>query len=154
GINLGYGLFPFVFSRGSPVDLLLFPLSNSAPMLIPLSFGFAMLRSRLWEIDHIINRTLVYATLTAALALVYVGLVIGLQALLRGLINQGSGVAIVISTLAIAALFQPLRRLIQRIIDRRFYRSKYDAAKTVAAYSATLRHEVDLEQLREHLLAV
>ncbi len=147
-------IFPALSSPGS-----LYPLAQNVvftflPLFIPLSFGFAMLRSRLWEIDVLINRTLVYGTLTASLALVYVGLVIGLQALLRGIISQDSGVAIVISTLAIAALFQPLRRRIQRIIDRRFYRSKYDAATTVAAFSATLRQEVDLDQLREQLLAV
>ena len=102
----------------------------------------------------LINRTLVYSTLTASLALVYVGLVIGLQALLRGIINQGSGVAIVISTLVIYLLFQPLRRHIQRLIDRRFYRHKYDATKIVAAFSTTLRHEVDLDQLCEQLLTV
>jgi hypothetical protein len=123
-------------------------------LLIPLSFGFAMLRSRLWEIDVLINRTLVYGMLTVILTAVYVGLVIGLQALLRGIISQDNSVAIVISTLAIAALFQPLRHRLQKLIDRRFYRSKYDAAKTVAAFSATLRQEVDLDQLREHLLAV
>jgi len=139
---------------GAPYQLALNAISIFLLLLIPLSFGFAMLRSRLWEIDVLINRTLVYSTLTASLALVYVGLVIGLQALLRGIISQDSSVAIAISTLAIAALFQPLRRRIQQVIDRRFYRRKYDAAKTVAAFSATLRQEVDLEQLREHLLAV
>jgi hypothetical protein len=123
-------------------------------LFIPLSFGFAMLRSRLWEIDAIINRTLVYGVLTASLALIYLGLIFGLQALLRGIISQNSSVAIVISTLAIVALIQPFRRRIQRIIDRRFYRSKYDAARIVAAYSSTLRNEVDLEQLSEQLVAV
>jgi hypothetical protein len=147
-------IFPVLASPGSLYPLALNVVFPFLLLLIPLSFGFAMLRSRLWEIDVLINRTLVYGALTVILTLVYVGLVIGLQALLRGIISQDSSVAIVISTLAIAALFQPLRRRIQRVIDRRFYRSKYDAAKTVAAFSATLRQEVDLEQLREHLLNV
>jgi len=115
-----------------------------------------MLRSRLFDIDVIINRTLVYGALTVLLALVYLGLVIGLQSLVHlftGQVGQ-SPIVVVASTLAIAALFQPLRHRIQAIIDRRFYRRKYDAAKIVAAYSATLRQEVDLDQLREHLVAV
>ncbi len=88
------------------------------------------------------------------LALVYVGLVIALQFLLRGFISQTSDIAIVASTLAIAALFHPLCHRIQQAIDRRFYRRKYDAAQTLATFSATLRNEVDLEQLREALVAV
>ncbi len=112
------------------------------------------MRSQLWEIDNIINRTLVYGTLTATLALIYVCLVILLQFLLRGMLNQNTDVAIVGSTLIIAALFQPLRQRIQQVIDRRFYRHKYDAARTLAAFSATLRNEVDLNQLREQLVGV
>ncbi len=139
---------------GAPYQLALNTISIGLLLLLPLSFGFAMLRSRLWEIDVLINRTLVYGALTLILTAAYVGLVIGLQALLRGIISQDNGVAIVISTLAIYILFQPLRQRIQRLIDRRFYRSKYDAAETVAAFSATLRQEVDLDQLREQLLAV
>jgi hypothetical protein len=123
-------------------------------VLIPIAFGIAILRYHLYDIDVLINRTLVYGALTATLALIYVGLVIGVQALLRGIISQDNSVAIVVSTLAIAALFQPLRRRIQNVIDRRFYRRKYDAARTLAAFGSTLRNEVDLDQLREQLVAV
>ena len=151
---LGIVTFPVAASSGSLYLPAYIAVQDILLLLIPLSFGFAMLRSRLWDVDVLINRTLVYGALTVILTGVYVGLVIGVQALLRGIISQDNSVAIVISTLAIAALFQPLRRRIQRIIDRRFYRSKYNAAKTVAAFSATLRNEVDLNQLREDLLAV
>jgi divalent metal cation (Fe/Co/Zn/Cd) transporter len=92
--------------------------------------------------------------LTVILTAVYIGLIIGLSALLRGIISQDNSVAIVISTLAIAALFQPLRHRLQQVIDRHFYRSKYDAAKIIESFSATLRSEVDLNRLREHLVAV
>jgi hypothetical protein len=147
-------LFPVLSSPGSLYPLALNVVFAFLPLFIPFSFGFAMLRYRLWDIDVLINRTLVYGALTVILTAVYVGLVIGLQALLRNIISHDSGVAIVLSTLAIYFLFQPLHSSIQRIIDRRFYRSKYDAAKTVAAFSATLRQEVNLDQLREQLLAV
>jgi hypothetical protein len=147
-------IFPALAEPGSLYPVALNALSTVGPLSIPLSFGFAMLRSRLWDIDVLINRTLVYGALTVLLTSVYVGLVIGLSALLRGIISQDNSVAIVISTLAIAALFQPLRQLIQVGIDRRFYRRKYDAVRTLAAFSATLRSEVDLSQMREDVVAV
>jgi hypothetical protein len=143
-----------LFPPSPLADLITGTAASVLILLIPLSLAFAILRSRLWDIDIIINRTLVYGSLTALLALLYFGLIVALQALFQGVFHQNNAVAIVISTLVIAALFQPLRHRIQNIIDRRFYRRKYDAAKTLAAFSATLRNEVDLEQLREQLLAV
>ncbi|MGZ6302471.1 MAG: hypothetical protein ACXWPG_10020 [Ktedonobacteraceae bacterium] len=123
-------------------------------LLIPVSITFAILRSQLYDIDVIINKALVYSLLTGILAAIYLGVIFALQYLLRGMINQNSNVAIVVSTLIIAALFQPLRHRIQRIIDRRFYRSKYDTAKIIANFNSKLREEVDLDTLSEHLVAV
>jgi hypothetical protein len=123
---------------------------------IPIAMGIAILRYRLYEIDLIINRTLVYVTLTAMLAVVYFGGVATTQAIFRTLTGQEEQpqLAIVISTLVIAALFNPLRRRIQSFIDRRFYRRKYDAAKTLEAFSAKLRDETDLEALNDDLVGV
>ena len=120
----------------------------------PIAMGIAILRYRLYEIDIIINRTLVYGSLTATLvALYFVGIVV-LQSLFVVLIGEKSTLAVVASTLMIAALFTPLRRRIQSFIDRRFYRRKYDAAKTLEAFSAQLRNETDLEALSDDLVGV
>jgi hypothetical protein len=122
----------------------------------PIAIGIAILRYRLYEIDTLINRTLVYGSLTALLALVYLGGVATIQAIFRALTGQQEQpqLTIVISTLVIAALFNPLRRRIQSFIDRRFYRSKYDARKTLEAFSAKLRDETDLDALRDDLVGV
>jgi hypothetical protein len=146
--------FPSLIQSGSLYWLLYNNISTYVLLLFPLSLFIAILHYRLWDIDNLINRTLVYGTLTLLLALVYFGLVFALQFLLRGVISQANDVVIVISTLTIAALFQPLRKRIQKIIDLRFYRRKYDAAKTLEAYSVTLRNEVDLSKLSEQLVAV
>jgi len=121
---------------------------------IPISMGIAILRYRLFEIDLIINRTLVYGSLTAILALFYFGSVTALQSLFSLLTGQGDTLAIVASTLAIAALFNPLRGRIQGFVDRRFYRRKYDAAKTLKAFGARLREETDLEKISDGLVGV
>jgi hypothetical protein len=117
-----------------------------------VAVGVAILRHRLYDIDIIINRALVYVSLTALLALVYIGSVVGLQSLLRVLTGQEYTLAIVASTLAIAALFNPLRRRLQALVDRRFYRRKYDAAKTLAAFNARLREETNLDSLSNDLV--
>jgi len=121
---------------------------------IPVSIGIAILRYRLYDIDRIINRTLVYGALTVSLALVYFGGVLSLQGLLRALTGQESQLAIVASMLAIAALFNPLHRRIQASIDRLFYRRKYDAAKTLDEFSSKLRDETDLDALNSDLVKV
>jgi hypothetical protein len=123
---------------------------------MPISMGMAILRYRLYNIDLLINRTLVYGSLTAMLALVYFGGVTVTQAIFRTFTGQQEQpqLAVVVSTLVIAALFNPLRRRIQGFIDRRFYRRKYDAAKTLEAFSAKLKDETDLDALHAELLGV
>ena len=121
---------------------------------VPVAIGFAVLKYRLYDIDLLINRALVYGSLTAMLILVYVGGVVGLQAEFRGLTGQESTLAVVASTLAIAALFGPLRRRVQALVDQRFYRRKYDATKTLEAFNARLRDETDLETLSNDLVGV
>jgi hypothetical protein len=123
-------------------------------LLIPLSISVAVLRSHLFDIDVLINRTLVYGSLTAMLVAVYFGAIVVLQRIFVGLTGQESTLAVVASTLVIAALFNPLRRRIQSFIDRRFYRRKYDARKTLDAFSEKLRDETDLEALNEDLVGV
>lgn len=131
-------LFPS-FGPGSLYNLLSWNGFIVALIAFPLSVGFAMMRSRLWDIDIIIKRTLVYTLLTVLLVLVYFGIVVLLQYVFRALTGQGSPFAIVVSTLAIAALFHPLRRSIQTFIDARFFRRKYDVSQVLAAFDATLR---------------
>jgi hypothetical protein len=123
---------------------------------VPVAVGIAILRYRLYEIDLLINRTLVYGSLSAALAMVYFGGVAVTQTIFRALTGQEQQpqLAIVVSTLVIAALFNPLRRRIQGFIDRRFYRRKYDARKTLESFSAKLRDETDLDALRDDLVGV
>ena len=121
---------------------------------IPVAAGIAILRYRLYEIEILINRTLVYGSLTVMLVAVYAGSIVILQGFLRALTGQESQLAIVASTLAVAALFTPLRRRLQSFIDRRFYRKKYDARKTLEAFSAKLRDETDLDALNNELVGV
>ena len=126
----------------------------TVPLLgLPTAVGVAVLKYRLYDIDLLINRTLVYGALTAVLAVLYFAGVVVIQYALRATTGQESPLAVVASTLAIAALFNPLRRRVQSFVDRRFYRSKYDAGWVLADFSARLRDETDLDKLDEDLLA-
>jgi hypothetical protein len=125
-----------------------------AVIALPISVGIAILRYRLYDIDRLINRTLVYGLLTATLGLVYAGAVLILGQVFGGVTEDPPSWAVAGATLAVAALFQPARRRIQAVVDRRFDRHKYDAAKTVEAFSARLRDEIDLDTLSTELLAV
>ena len=149
-----YALLPLFFHLSAFAYMIGSAMIAFLLLFFPLSIGIAILRSRLWDIDIIINRALVYGTLTAMLALLYIGLIFALQFLLRGIVNQTSAPAIITSTLVIAALFHPLRRRLQTSIDRRFYRQTYDAARVISAFTSTLREEIDLDQLHERLIAV
>lgn len=158
-------LFPFWFAAAVAADAILdaqlgagdhyvdFFLIMIGAALIPLAMGVSILRYRLYEIDLIINRTLVYALLTAILAGVYLTIVVTLQQIVA-LVATDSDLAIAASTLVVAALFRPLRSRIQGFIDQRFYRRKYDAAATLDDFAAKLRDEVDLESLSEELVGV
>jgi hypothetical protein len=123
---------------------------------VPLAIGFAVLKHRLYDIDRIINRALVYGSLSVLLAATYLGGVTATQAVFQTLTGQDQlpQLAIVASTLVIAALFNPLRRWVQALVDRRFYRRKYDAAKTLEAFSSKLRDEADLEALNDELVGI
>jgi hypothetical protein len=123
-------------------------------MGLPIAVGVAILRHRLYDIDLLVNRTLVYGSLTAVLAATYLGGVVLMQGAFRTLTGQESQLAIVASTLLIAALFVPLRRRVQSFIDRRFYRKKYDAARTLQDFSTRLRERTDLDGLNAELLGV
>ena len=159
------GVLATIFTVGAAIDLppeqvgprmLSLLLMDAFMLFIPLSIGIAVLRYRLFDIDVVINRTLVYGSLTAVLALVYLGGVATTQAIFRALTSQEQQpqLAVVISTLIIAALFTPSRRRIQSFIDRRFYRRKYDARKTLEDFSARLREETDLDSLNVELITV
>jgi hypothetical protein len=154
GVTVAYSLLPEGNSLGALVGFLSNFLWIIVPAGLPIAVGIAILRYRLYKIDLLLNRTLVYGTLTILLAGVYEGTIVLLQEAFRALIGQQSGLAIVVSTLVIAALFTSFRKRIQSIIDRRFYRRKYDARKTLEAFSAKLRDETDLDALSGDLIGV
>ena len=156
------GTFPFqvpvdhsLVGGDTPLALLLLRTGFSLSfLLVPLSISVAVLRSHLFDIDVLINRTLVYGSLTAMLIGLYFGGIVVLQRLFVALTGEKSTLAVVASTLAIAALFNPLRRRTQAFIDRRFYRRKYDARKTLQAFSAQLRNQTDLATLSNDFIGV
>jgi hypothetical protein len=158
GLLLGIGLFLFNYPSafgwvGAPFDLWFAVLANMGLPVIGLGLAIAVLRYRLFDIDVIIRRTTTYAVLTALLALVYFGSVVLLQRVLSPFTGE-STVAVVLSTLLIAALFLPLRRRVQQVIDRRFFRRKYDAEQVLNQFAMTVRDETDLDALTAELVRV
>jgi hypothetical protein len=149
---------PIWFLVNSPIEAAvpkLFAILDSLVIAaVPIAAGIAILRYRLYDIDLLINRTLVYGALTLLLAMIYFGGVVLVQATLRAVSGQEASLAVVASTLVIAALFNPLRGRIQNFIDRRFYRRKYDARETLSAFSLRLREETDLDRLGGELVSV
>jgi hypothetical protein len=152
-VLLGFAiLFPLVFlGKEVPAEIFFFTFTFSF-MLVPLAVGVAVLRYRLYDIDRLINRALVYGATTAGIAMAFFAGIVVLQALLRPF-TSGSEIAVAASTLASVALAQPLRVRIQVVVDRRFYRSRYDAARTLDAFGVRLRDEVDLDSVRADLVA-
>lgn len=167
GVAVGLGVFAALIALGNtvlgeaekanPIGELVFSFGTYALItLIPVTISIAILRSRLYDIDIVVRRTLVYGSLTAILVAIYAVGVVGAQALVSGIsgrVREQPPLAIVATTLLIAALFQPLRRRLQQAIDQRFYRSKYDAERTVSRFGTALRTEVELAHLQDHLLA-
>ena len=139
--------------RHSPVDRHHPNVAFFSFVLIPVAVGVAIFRHRLYDIDRIINKTLVYGVVSAVLALGYAGAVLALQAALPGL-ARNSGPAVAASTLAMVALFRPLRGRVQGFVDRRFYRRRYDAARTIESFGSRLRQETDLDSLGSELLGL
>jgi hypothetical protein len=165
GALVGFVLFqipgtvlPVLQEPGAPrliYILIGLPVLYTAALLITVAIGFAILRQHLYEIDVIIHRTLVYSSLTVVLGALYFGSVLAIQTAIGGFTNETEQpFAVALSTLLIAALFQPLRRRLQDVIDRRFYRQRYAMANTLTAFGSTIRGEVDLAALRERLLTV
>lgn len=156
-LGLALGLMEAMQLPATPLlEAISYTLFTLVPLSIPLSIGVAILRYRLYDIDVIIRRTLIYGLLTAILAALYFIGVVGTQTLvgsISGNTAEQRPLIIVATTLLIAALFQPLRHRLQSFIDRRFYRRKYDAERTLTTFAATLREQVDLPELRDHLLA-
>ena len=160
GVSVGLGTFLLLLMVTgvtgfweSPWAVLVWTAVNIVATLIPLTFGIAMLRSNLWDIDIVIRRTTSYAVLTALLALVYFSSIVILQQFLTP-VTGDSAPAVVLSTLLIAVLFLPLRRRVQDVIDRRFFRRKYDAEKVLARFATTARDETDLDALTAELVRV
>jgi hypothetical protein len=157
-LGYGFGIMSRLFFQGTSLSLLpsliLVTVIYLALLLIPVSFAVAILRYRLWDVDVIINRALVYGLLTGALLLVWFGCIVGSQALLRGLFNQTSDLAIVASTLLVLGLFEPFRWALQRGIDRRFYRHKFNAERTLSAFASSLGQDVDLTKICDDLVSV